>query len=499
MSQLKKGALLSYISIFLTNVIGLILTPFIIKNLGDAEYGLYTLIGAFIGYISVFDFGLNNTIIRFVAKYRAEKDRIGEENFLAITMAIYILISILIIVIGICLYFNLDFIFNDSLTIFELEKAKVMFLILIFNLAITLPGGAFTAICSGYEHFVFPRIINIVRYIVRSLMIFSLLLFGGDAIGMVILDTIMNLLVIIINGYYVFNKLNVKFKMHSFELLFVKEIFSYSVWIFVFGLVQMFQWKSGHIILGINADTVTVAIFSVGIMLGTYYGAFASAINGVVLPRATQMIVNNESGQLLTEMMIKIGRVIMIILGFILISFILIGEEFILLWVGKTYEDSFMIALLIMIVSTVPLVQGFGNSILEANNKIKSKAILNLITMLLGVFAGFNISKEYGSVGMIICIVSALLVNSIITNIYFIKVFNFKIVLFFKKTFLSIILLLVLMIFVGSGINKLTTEISWLSLLLKGFILVIIYAGLSFLIVLNKDEKQVIHNYIKKN
>ena len=414
MSQLKKGALLSYISIFLTNVIGLILTPFIIKNLGDAEYGLYTLIGAFIGYISVFDFGLNNTIIRFVAKYRAEKDRIGEENFLAITMAIYILISILIIVIGICLYFNLDFIFNDSLTIFELEKAKVMFLILIFNLAITLPGGAFTAICSGYEHFVFPRIINIVRYIVRSLMIFSLLLFGGDAIGMVILDTIMNLLVIIINGYYVFNKLNVKFKMHSFELLFVKEIFSYSVWIFVFGLVQMFQWKSGHIILGINVDTVTVAIFSVGIMLGTYYGAFASAINGVVLPRATQMIVNNESGQLLTEMMIKIGRVIMIILGFILISFILIGEEFILLWVGKTYEDSFMIALLIMIVSTVPLVQGFGNSILEANNKIKSKAILNLITMLLGVFAGFNISKEYGSVGMIICIVSALLVLSLI-------------------------------------------------------------------------------------
>jgi hypothetical protein len=55
------------------------------------------------------------------------------------------------------------------------------------------------------------------------------------------------------------------------------------------------------------------------------------------------------------------------------------------------------------------------------------------------------------------------------------------------------------MIFVGSGINKLTTEISWLSLLLKGFILVIMYAGLSFLIVLNKDEKQIIHNYIKKN
>lgn len=37
MSQLKKGALLSYANIFLTNIIGLILTPFIIRILGD-EY-----------------------------------------------------------------------------------------------------------------------------------------------------------------------------------------------------------------------------------------------------------------------------------------------------------------------------------------------------------------------------------------------------------------------------------------------------------------------------
>ena len=62
MNQLKTGAILSYITIFLTVIIGVMLTPFIIQKLGDAEYGLYTLIGAFVGYISVLDFGLNNTV-----------------------------------------------------------------------------------------------------------------------------------------------------------------------------------------------------------------------------------------------------------------------------------------------------------------------------------------------------------------------------------------------------------------------------------------------------
>ena len=95
MSQLKKGAFLNYATIFLTNVVGLLLTPFILNHLGKEEYGVYTTIGALVGTISVLDLGLNNTIVRFVAKYQAEKDKKGEENFLATTMIIYFCISLL--------------------------------------------------------------------------------------------------------------------------------------------------------------------------------------------------------------------------------------------------------------------------------------------------------------------------------------------------------------------------------------------------------------------
>jgi O-antigen/teichoic acid export membrane protein len=43
--------------------------------LGDEEYGLYTLIGAFVGYLSILELGLNNAIIRHVAKYKVEKNK----------------------------------------------------------------------------------------------------------------------------------------------------------------------------------------------------------------------------------------------------------------------------------------------------------------------------------------------------------------------------------------------------------------------------------------
>ena len=495
MSQLKKGALLSYITIFLTNIIGLLLTPFIIKSLGDAEYGLYTLIGAFVGYISVLDFGLNNTIVRFVAKYRAEKDKKGEENFLAITMGIYGVISLIIVIVGVILYFNLDSIFSNSLTIEELSKAKVMFVILIFNLAITLPGGAFTAICSGYEHFVFPRTINIVRYLVRSLMVVGLLLLGGDAIGLVILDTVMNILVIILNSYYVLNKLKVVFKLHYFEIPLVKEIFSYSVWIFIFALVGQFQWKAGQIILGTLTNTTTVAIYAVGIMLGTYYGAFSTAISGVFLPRATKMAVDNVSGEELTTMMIKIGRISFLVLLMILGGFFLFGKQFILLWVGETYIEAWFIALIIMIAYTTPLVQAFGNLILVAKSKFSFKAIVYITLISLGTLTGALLVPTYGIKGMIMGTTVGWLISQVIMNFYYQKVIKLSILSFFKQLIDSILFSFIIIMIGGYFINKLPGT-NWINLSIKAISFTILYWLIMYIFGMQNSEREILKNAI---
>jgi O-antigen/teichoic acid export membrane protein len=497
MSQLKKGAILSYATILMTNIIGLVLTPFIIKSLGDAEYGLYMLIGAFVGYISVLDFGLNNTIVRFVAKYQAEGDKKGEENFLATTIWIYGIISLFIGLLGVILYFNLEAIFGNSLTAEELSKAKIMFIILIFNLAITLPGGAFTAICSGYEHFVFPRAINIVRYLVRSILVVALLLWGGDAIGIVILDTIMNILVIALNGYFALRKLKVIFKLHSFNPPLIKQIFSYSIWIFVFALVAQFQWKTGQIVLGALTNTTLVAIYAVGILLGTYYGAFSTAISGVFLPRATKMTVNQATGEELTEMMVRIGRISFLVLLLVLGGFFLYGQQFVSLWVGDTYKEAWLIALIIMIAYTTPLVQAFGNLILEAKSLFSFKAITYISCIGLGTLFGAFLVGYYGILGMIIGTTSGWMISLVIMNVYYHKVIRLNIPYFFKNLFSKTLPAFVLIIIIGYFIEKIP-GIGWLNLGIKIAFFAITYTAIMYLIGMHQTEKKLIKNTILK-
>ncbi|WP_136481116.1 lipopolysaccharide biosynthesis protein [Cognatitamlana onchidii] len=489
MSQLKKGAFLNYATIILTNVVGLLLTPFILKSLGDAEYGVYTVIGALVGTISLLDLGLNNTIVRFVAKYRAEKDRKGEETFLATTMLIYVMISIAIIVIGIIFYRYIESFFT-KMDAHEIKTAKTIFILLIFNLSIGIPGGSFQAICYGYEQFVFPKSLNIIRYIIRSLVVVIVLLAGGKAIALVLIDSIFNLIIIIIFFYYIHYRLKVKIKLHSFSKTFLKHIFSYSIWIFVYGIVAQFQWKVGHIILGKICTPEILAIYAIGIMLGGYYGAFSSAITSVFLPRATQMTVNNSSHEELTDMMIKIGRVSFISLLFILGAFMLYGKQFVFLWVGNSYFDSWLIALVIMLAYTIPLVQGFTGALIEAQNKVAFKSITYLIFMIVGTVIGYFLALNYKSIGMISGTIIGWFFAQNVMNYFYYKILKLNMLRFFRELFQRTLVAFIIILIFGY-LFKLIPGAGWLNFTLKCNLYAVIFALVIYKIGMNEYEKNL--------
>jgi len=495
LSQLKKAALLSYINIGISNVVGIFMTPFIIKMLGDSEYGLFALIGAFVGYLSILDLGLTNAIVRFVAQYRTQNDKKGEENFLAISLLLYITISTAVVLLGSIMYLNAETLFGDTLTNNQMVKAKTMLLIFIFNIAITLPGGVFTGICNGYERFVFPRLLNICKYILRTVLVIVILYKGADALGLVILDSIINIAFIGSTIFYAFFKLKVKIKLHSFNISFLKEIFGYSIWIFVFGMVYQFQWRTGQVILGTTTSTVIVAIYSVGVTLGLYFLTFGNVINGLILPKAVKSIYNNSSAAVLTKEMIRISRITMIVLFYILGGFLILGKEFILLWVGETYLEAWSVAFLIMIAYVMPISQGYAHAILEAKKLMRFKSLSSLLLTLVGLIAGGFLSEIYGLQGIIYGIFAALIVLQILILYYY----QFKLQLDMKQYFTKALfpyLLLFTAVTIVTHYTVATLEISWGFFLIKGLFYTLIF-GIGICFLLSKNERNYLLQIVK--
>lgn len=491
MKEHKLAALLSYVNLGLTNLTGILVTPYVIRSLGNQEYGLYTLIGAFVGYLSVLDLGLNNAIVRYVAQYRVQKDEKAQENFLATSLIIYCAIAVLLVVLGSLFYFNIDYFFSKSLSVEELYKAKIMLIILVFNIAFTLPGGAFTGICSGYEKFVFPRILSIIKVVIRTITLVCILHYGSNSIGVVVLDTVVNLVFILATIWYAFSKLKIKIRLHQWDFSFVKEIFKYSIWIFLFALVYQFQWRTGQVILGSTTNTTIVAIFGVGVMLGVYFTTFGNIINGLLLPKAVQSVYNNASNEVLTEQMIKVGRISYILLIYVFGAFLLTGQDFIKLWVGELYLPSYWIALSIMAVYIIPIAQGYSHAILDAKKMLRFKSLNFLLFSVIGAISGYFLSKNYGMYGMIAGLVSAIFLLQIVMNIYYQVKLKLNMPKFFMKTLFKFTFVFIIVMFVSYNINQQFTSNNWLVFLIKnGLFSCIFFFAMYF--VIDDEERKLI-------
>ena len=106
-NQIKYGAIISYLALFVNVVIGLVYTPWVIASIGKADYGLYTLAMSIIGLLA-FDFGLGNATTKFITQYLAEGRQDKVDNLLGLIYKLYLIVDVVIfgILVIFCFYWT---------------------------------------------------------------------------------------------------------------------------------------------------------------------------------------------------------------------------------------------------------------------------------------------------------------------------------------------------------------------------------------------------------
>lgn len=433
-NQLKAGVALNYVVLGLSNLVGLLYTPYMLRMMGQSEYGLYSLVASVIAYLTIMDFGFGNAIVRYTAKFRAEGKYQEQYSMFGMFLILYSVIGAIAFLVGLGLYFNIDSLFGDTMTDYELGRAKILMLIMVVNLAFTFPLGIFGSIVTAYEDFVFQKVVQIVRIILNTVVMICLLKMGYRAVAMVVVQTIFNLGTLLLNYFYCRYKIHIKMLFGKFQWGFLKEVAIYSFWIFLNAIMDRIYWSTGQFVLGTTSGTITVAIFSVAIQLELMYMSFSTAISGVLLPRITAMVTSNNSCKEISDLFIRIGRIQYIILIFIFSGFVIFGQQFIVLWAGENYRDAFYIAVLLFIPSTISLSQNLGITILQARNQMKFRSLLYVSIAVVSLICQIVLAEQYGAIGCAIAISIALFVGHIlIMNVYYHKKQQMDMIQYWKE------------------------------------------------------------------
>lgn len=491
--EIKIGAILSYVIIVVNMLIGVLYTPILTAKLGQTEYGLYSLVTSVISYLTILDFGFGNAIIIYTTRYRNNNEKDKEQKLHGMFFIIYTIIGIIAGIIGAILWLNVDKLFGNTMTADELNKAKILMAILTFNLVVTFPLSIFSSIITSYEKFVFSKVLNLVRIILNPIVMLILLNFGIKSVGLVILVTVLNITTLILNYIYCKTKLKIKLKFGKIDFKLLKEIMAYSVWIFLNSIMDKINWSLDQFVLGIYSGSVAVAIYSVASQLNQMYVNFSTAISGVLLPKVTKMENDNASDEEFTDIFIKTGRIQYIVMTLIMSGFVLFGKEFInIMWVGPEYAESYIIACILMIPSTIPLIQNVGLNILQAKNKYKFRVIVLMIFAVVNVCISIILSKKYGGVGAALgTAISTILGQVIFMNIFYQKKVGINIVKFWK----NILAMSIPMIFaiILAIILKIIVPINSVIVLVAQIVLyTLIYCLIVYKFSINDYEKQLI-------
>lgn len=434
MNQIKAGAVLNYVIIGLNILTGLLYTPYMLHCLGQNEYGLYSIVASVIAYLTLLDFGFGSAITRYTARIRATGTKEDEWRLYGMFLSAYTLIGLLVTIVGFVLYFNIENMFERTMTNAEIGQAKIMMGLMVFNLAVTFPFSVFGSIVNAYEKFVFQRIVNISRIILSTLTLVLVLSMGYKAVAMVIIQTVFSLGTLIANWLYCKYQLKIRIYFNGFNYLLLKEILVFSWWSFVGAIVDRLYWNSGQFILGIYCGNVAVAIYSVAFTLFQLYLSMSTALNSVLLPRITVLATKEENDKQISDLFNRTGRLQFCVLCLILCGFSLFGKAFIQLWAGPDYETSFTVALLFFVATIVPLIQNVGLSVIMARGKLKFRSLTYLAISVATVIGEILVAQKYGVIGCAWAITIAHIIGQwIIMNIYYSKSQHLEIGEFWKN------------------------------------------------------------------
>lgn len=499
--QLKIGAILSYVSIAVNILAGLVYTPWMVNQIGKSHYGLYTLANSLISLFLV-DFGLSSATARFVSKYRAEGNQEKVDNFLGVVYKLYLIIDSIIFTVLLVVFFLIDKIYVN-LTPQELYEFKIVYIIAASFAVFHFPFVTQNGILTAYEKFIPVKLADIIyRFLLVGFTVVALLL-GYGLYALVTVHAIAGLLVILFK-FVVLKKLvpvKVNFK-HSDKNLY-KEIFGFSVWTTVILLAQRLIFNITPTVLGITTDTSQIAVFGVVTVIEGYVYTITTAINGMFMPKISKDYVDAGDGDMqafgkrVQPLFLKVGKYQFAVNGLIVAGFAILGQSFISLWMGNGYSQAYLGILLVTMPGLFINSLQIASTSLVVVNKVRLQAIICVITGFVNLILSFILSYFYGVIGACISICVAYFIRAILTNAIAGKVLKFNVKQFIKSCYLKMSLPFIITIIFGILLNLIITANGWIIFIVKVVLVTIVYLFVTCILGLNKEERDFLFSKIK--
>lgn len=494
--QIRIGAVMSYISIAINILAALIYTPWMIAQIGTSDYGIYTLANSLITLFMV-DFGLGFTTSRYVSKYLAEGKEHEVGRFLGSIFKLFFILDLLLCIAFTIVFFCIDTIYQ-GLSSEEMHKFRMVYLIAAGYSLIKFPSMPFDGILTSYEKFIQLKFADVVHRILIIVLMVMALSLGYGLYALVTVNSVAGVIVMLYKGAII-KKLGIQIDFAYFDSRIFVEVFKFSFWTTVSMLAGRLVFNISPSILGAVSSSQQISIFGIVSTIESYVYTLTTAINGIFLPTITRLFTDGKQETAINELAVKVGKFQFGVNSLLIIGFLLIGKQFIKLWVGAEFADAYYGILLVIIPGLFYNSLQIANTSLVVLNKVNISALIALITGIINVVCSLFLSRIYGAVGACIAICIAYSVRAVVTNIISGTIVKFNMKQFIKKCYVVMGLPTILCIIIwGFILTAFEVHDSWLSLFVEAILISISFICLVYIFGLDIEEKTALKKALRR-
>jgi len=435
-NQVKWGAILSYTLIILNTIYGLFITPYILGCLGEAEYGVYKTIGSLTSSLAVLDLGIGGTVMRYVAKFKANKEDEKIPNFIAMNFVQAAILCTVIGVISIGVFQTIQPVYGATFTIEQIKKAQLLFIILIINMMLHVFSNVVNSTIAGHNCFLFGNGIKVVRLLVRTVLIILLLKIFKDSLALVLIESLLSIVFILIELQYISKKLNVKTKLTQWDRTLFIESGKYTILMFLTSIAAQVNNNLDNVIIGAIDGPTFVTVYSFGLLIFGMFEQLSTSISSVMLPTVTNLLVEQDGMKKVENLVVRAGRIQFMLLGSAFVGFFCLGKDFIQLWLGDGFDDVYIITLILMLPALFELCVNVCLSILRAKNMLTFRTVTLFASTVLNTIITVIAVKYWSYIGASFGTASSFIIGSLIVmNIYYYKKLGLNMLRIYRRIF----------------------------------------------------------------
>lgn len=493
---------MQWLSFVLLASIGIVLVPFLIRELGRDVYGLAILLGVIVGLSGVADIGLRAALGRHLSEALASGDIHAYNSLAASAAAVWLTVGCILS--GLCVVFSGPIVAFMEIPIDLHDQARLLLMLLGgASIFIAFIQPLFNAILSSHNRFDVISRLNAFQGVSSGLLLFVVLSYSDTGIyGWAAVTMGCKILLLIASAVFacrVMPEYQFSFRLVSIKSF--RKLISLSGYLFFLNLTNLLSSKADPIILSRFLGPASLALYNPGLTLSSRVRPLVLVLANQLYPVTTKFHTTGNDEQMKnvlfvgTRLTLCMGIGVFAILG-------IFSQSICRVWLEGTLGEDYQLAGYVLLGwALIDLAQAAAGSqwpVMIGKDKVRFVAYTQFPLSILNISASvyFVTQTELGVVGVVVPTVVIGVFRRMLTTLYVRRLLRLGYWEYLREAYLRPLIVFLIIVPVGCIIALSFPADTLIDLLVSCLILSSLWALLFFAFGVLPQERRVIYDKV---